>query len=222
MSSSKKTGVVLYQPDRKLLFEQIGRFSRFISGVVVDIGCGGVRRYERLFYYSRYITTDIDASCNPDIVCPIDSIPLQDNSVDSIVCTQVLEHVDDPNAAVKEFYRIQKTGGYCIITVPQWGNLHEEPHDYWRYTKYGISNLFQRNGYEIISIEKRGGFFVTSLQMWIRYFIERFDLYNSFFWKIWNILFRFLGVINGFLDNIDTSNANRTHAIGWAIVVKKI
>jgi len=222
MSLQKKKGVVLFQPDRVLIAKQVQKFAPYLSGTVLDVGSGSFRRYERFLVCEKYLTLDPNPNSGADIISPAEKIQLADASVDSIISTQTLEHVVDPWAVVSEFSRIIKPEGYCLVTVPLWGNLHEEPVDFWRYTKYGLTSLFERAGFSVIVIDQRGGFFTTSAQMWIRYFIDRLSLYDSFFWRIWNIFFRVIGMTGIWLDRIDQSHANRTHAIGWCMVARKL
>ena len=63
-----------------------------------------------------------------------------------MVCTQVLEHVPDPGAALSEFLRVLRPGGRVAISTPLTWFLHETPHDYYRYTSYGLTHLSTRPG----------------------------------------------------------------------------
>ncbi len=80
----------IFQPDRILLRRQVKNFSSYIKGKVLDIGAGEYTRYRDLFDCDEYIKMDVKKGENVDIVGDIESIPFGDESVDSIVCTQVL------------------------------------------------------------------------------------------------------------------------------------
>lgn len=114
----------MFQPDRYLLKQQIEKNAPYIRGIVLDAGSGEIRRYKSFFKFEKYITLDINSAVRPDIVGSVENIPLENKSVDSIVSTQVLEHIKDPQKAINEFYRILKPGGCCLITVPQSSELH--------------------------------------------------------------------------------------------------
>ncbi len=211
-----------FQPDRYLLKKQIKKNSHFIKGVVLDAGSGNSRRYKSFFKFDKYMTLDINSSGKPDIVGSVENIPLDNDSVDSVVSTQVLEHIKNPPKAVEEFYRILKPGGYCLATVPQYSELHEEPDDYFRFTKFGLEELFKNAGFKTILIERRGGFWVSQIQMKIRYLIDLLNLNKSKSLRIFfNPIFAIGGYLSIWLDDFDKSRANQKHALGWLIVAKK-
>ena len=214
---------MILQPDRYLLKKQIKANTHYIKGVVLDAGSGDGERYKSFFNFEKYITLDIDASYGADIVGSVEDVPLGDNSVDSVVSTQVLEHVKNPQKAVHEFYRVLKPGGYCLVTVPQLNELHSEPHDYFRFTKFGLEEIFGSAGFKVILIDQRGGFWSANMQMKIRYAIDLFRLQKI---RPLRWIFQPLIWLNGMtavlFDYFDKSRANRKHAIGWLIVAKKL
>jgi SAM-dependent methyltransferase len=212
----------IFQPDRHLLKKQIQEFGHYVVGRTLDVGAGGFSRYEKFFNSSEYVKMDIGADDNLDVVGSADNIPLDDNSFDSVVSTQVFEHLRDPFKAATEIARVLKTGGVCLLTVPQWNELHEEPHDYYRYTKFGISEIFEKRGFETIVIDQRGGFFVTLFQIKVRYLLDRFHLHDhKFIGRIFSRLFKIGTSMALWLDKKDKSLANKKHAIGWLFVLRK-
>ncbi|MDD5679708.1 MAG: class I SAM-dependent methyltransferase [Candidatus Omnitrophica bacterium] len=135
------------------------RYSDYLSGRVLDIGCG-TRPYERyLKKSSEYIGMDESSDVKPDILGSIRDIPFPDGHFDAILCTEVLEHLAEPEIAIKEIKRVLKKEGYLYMTVPQEWCLHYEPDDYFRFTKYGIRYLLEKNGLQIIAIDRIGGIF---------------------------------------------------------------
>lgn len=203
--------------------KQIRNVSHYIQGRVLDLGAGDYNRYGYLFNCDEYLKMDIKPGFNIDVVGSADDIPFPERHFDSIVATQVFEHLSDFDKAAKEVYRVLKTGGILLITVPQWNELHSEPHDYWRYTKFGIKELFEKQGFKMVEIHQRGGYFTTLAQMNIRYLIDRFSLYSRpFLGKIFNQFIKVFGGLMIGLDGLDKSQANRKHTIGWCAVFKKL
>ena len=214
--------MVIFQPERILLRVQIRKYSPYVKGVVLDAGSGKSNRYSDFFdNVSKYITLDIDPDNNPEIIASVEDIPLSDESIDTVISTQVLEHLKSPELAIKEFYRVLKHGGYALVTIPQCGELHEEPNDYFRFTNFGIKYLFENAGFELVNIDQRGGFFSTIAQLKIRYLIDRFDLYDRKLTILFLPIFKLYGKFMIFLDKQDNSSANKKHALGWCLLVQK-
>lgn len=212
----------IFQPDRHLLIEQINKYSHYIKGEVLDVGAGHYSRYEKFFKVQKYIKMDINHSEHVDIVGSVDNIPMSDSSLDSIICTQVFEHIKYPEKSAKELYRVLKKGGHVLLTVPQLNELHEEPHDYFRYTKYGLKSLFEDAGFKVIEMDQRGGFFSSIAQMTIRFLSDYFDLYNKMILgKLIGKIIYILGNFSIYLDKVVKHNANKKHAIGWCCVLEK-
>lgn len=213
---------MIFQPDRYLLKKQIKKYAHYINGTVLDAGSSDGERYKNFFKFEKYLTLDIRSDSGADIIGSVENIPLESSSVDSIISTQVLEHVKNSQKAVAEFYRVLKSGGYCLVTVPQLNELHEEPNDYFRFTKFGLEEIFRSAGFKITLIDQRGGFWSANMQIKTRYTIDLFRL-NKICLIRW-ILQPFI-LLNGILailfDFFDISNANRKHAIGWLIITQK-
>ena len=132
-----------------------------VKGVILDYGCGN-QPYRSLFEGrgERYITADIaqNADASVDlIVAPGERLPLTDASVDTVLSTQVLEHVGDPLHYLSEASRVLRNGGALILTCPASYMLHEEPHDYFRFTRFGLDSLLARSGLEVVRIDTAGG-----------------------------------------------------------------
>lgn len=212
----------IYQVERTLIRKQLTQVAHYIRGDVLDVGGGEKNRYKDLFTFKSFTCLDVYEGPGIDIVASADDIPLPNESKDSVLSTQVLEHVKFPEKCVQEMCRVLKGGGYAVITAPQWNELHDEPNDYWRYTKYGFVELFERNGFKTVEQHQRGGFFAQSAQMTLRYLMDRFSLHtHPIAGRIMSRLFWMLGSFAIFLDRLDTSAANRKHAIGWCFVFQK-
>lgn len=211
----------IYHISRSLLQEQVKKFGHYMNGRVLDAGSGGYSRYKHLLSCQSIVRMDIAAGSNVDVVGSADAMPFEDGEFDAVLSTQVFEHLEYPEKAATEIFRVLKHGGHVLITAPQWNELHEEPHDYWRYTCFGLKSLFERNGFSVIAYEQCGGFFSTRAQMGMRYLIDRFELYQRWWYRPASFIFKIWGKCAIWLDKVDTSVANRKHTIGWIFIFKK-
>jgi SAM-dependent methyltransferase len=212
----------IFQPDRYLLQEQIKKVAHYMGGAMLDIGAGEFNRYERHFKRTSYVKMDVHAGPNVDVVGSIEKMPFEAESFDSVVCTQVFEHIPHPQKGAEEVFRVLKKGGYFLMTVPQMNELHEEPHDYFRYTNFGLKTLFEDVGFTLVSVEARGGYFTTMSQMVCRYMLDRFRLHKRpFLGRIASPCFKIMTSCAFFLDRVDKSAANKKHTIGWCVICKK-
>ncbi len=141
------------------------------QGLLLDLGCGKVPLYQ---IYKDYIADNIciDWKNTPhqsehlDYECDLNrGIPLPDEHVDTILLTDVLEHVCDPDCLLDEIRRVLKTNGKLILTVPFLYGIHEEPHDYFRYTKFKLMDFCRENQLELLLLESYGGFLETLLDL---------------------------------------------------------
>ena len=95
-----------------------------------------------------------------DIVSDILTIPLPDQSVDAIMCTEVLEHIPDPIGAIKEFSRLLKSGGYLLLTAPFASLTHFAPYHFSSgFSRFFYEKHLPENGFEITDLQFNGNFF---------------------------------------------------------------
>ncbi len=95
-----------------------------------------------------------------DIVCDITSIPELDASFDAVLCVEVLEHLSDPVAAIKEMSRLLRRGGQIILTAPFCSLTHFAPyHFYTGFNRYFYENTLSKHGFEILEMEENGNYF---------------------------------------------------------------
>jgi SAM-dependent methyltransferase len=151
----------------------------YFHGKLLDVGCG--TKTKKLLVgdlVDEYIGLDHKDSLhdlsNIDLMGTVYEIPVESKSFDCVLCTSVLEHLEEPELAIKECYRALKPGGFAIYSVPFIWHLHEEPRDFYRFTKYGLKYLFEKVGFEIIEIKALSGFWVTFGQLFI-YNLYRFN-----------------------------------------------
>jgi len=134
------------------------RESQNVNGTLVDFGCGQ-KIYKNLFVnVSKYVGVDLYNE-SADLKEDIKQTSLHEDYADFGLCNQVIEHDAMPEMIIREISRVLKNNGVLLLTAPQMGRLHGEPHDYYRYTKWGLVYLLEKNEFEILSIEAHGGFF---------------------------------------------------------------
>ncbi len=107
---------------------------------VLDIGSGG-SSYDR--YFPNRVSVDIDPLRKPDIVADAHNLPFKDGEFEFVLCTEVLEHLKDPKRAISEMNRVLNRGGMLVLTTRFVYPVHDAPNDYWRFTKYGLRELFK-------------------------------------------------------------------------------
>jgi SAM-dependent methyltransferase len=113
---------------------------------VLDVGCG-IRPYFPYFepYASEYVGVDI-ANPAADLEGSVEALPVPEASFDVVLCTQVLEHVGDPEQAVHELSRVTAPGGRVLASTHGVQVYHPSPTDYWRWTHSGLARLFEEGG----------------------------------------------------------------------------
>jgi 2-polyprenyl-3-methyl-5-hydroxy-6-metoxy-1,4-benzoquinol methylase len=133
---------------------------------VLDAGAGD-GRYRTLFAHTHYEATDfcqVDKRYNfqkLDFVAHLQWLPTDAAAYDMIICTQVLEHLSEPALVLGQLQRALKPGGALWLSAPLFYAEHEAPHDYFRYTQYGLRHLLENAGFEVIQIEWLEGYYGT-------------------------------------------------------------
>ncbi len=133
---------------------------KYVKGKLIDLGCGDApfkRKIEGLV--TRYDTLDLfPRRTELTYVSDIQDMPaVPSASYNSAICLEVLEHVADPFRAIREIYRILAPGGVLIASAPHLSRLHDPPHDYFRYTNFGLQSMLEQVGFRIVCIRQRGG-----------------------------------------------------------------
>lgn len=141
---------------------------RDIKGVLLDIGCGDLPYRELCNNVDKYVGLDREVRFRPqenfDVIFGIGNateLPFKMDSFDTILSTQVIEHLSQPLFFFKECYRVLKPGGTGIMTFPLVNPLHELPDDYWRYTEYGLRQLCLLCGLKVEKVKPMGGGWTT-------------------------------------------------------------
>ncbi len=134
---------------------------------ILDAGAGECV-YKKYFSHCQYVAVDAavgDADwdySHLDFVAPLDKLPFEAKEFDAILCTEVIEHLDDPLRCLSEMSRVLKDGGVLMVTVPFFHHEHQTPYDFFRYTSYGLKVLLERAGFASgkIKVQPFGGVFL--------------------------------------------------------------
>ena len=140
-----------------------------ITGRTLDIGCG-TKPYEKYFNCREYVGLEIETTLNrvqkkADYFYDGQKFPFANAEFDSVVTNQVLEHVFNPDEFLSEIYRVLKTGGKLLLTVPFVWDEHEQPYDYARYSSFGLKSLLEKHGFEIVKHSKSVNDFGAVIQL---------------------------------------------------------
>ena len=133
---------------------------KYAHGKLIDIGCGDMP-YKGVLVNKVELYDSIDIERRAPDVKYLGDVHNMDvlasDSYDTAICLEVLEHIRDPFKALGEICRVLKKNGILILSVPHLSRLHEEPHDYFRYTKYGLQSSVEGAGFKVLSVTPGGG-----------------------------------------------------------------
>lgn len=132
-------------------------------GVLLDVGCG-TRPFTSLFAgrVTRYLGLDLPGSrftghVPPDVFGRAEALPVRDGSVDTVLAMSVTTYLPEPIVALEEARRVLRPGGALIVEFTQMAPLHDAPHDYFRFTRFGATHLLERAGFEPLAFVPIGG-----------------------------------------------------------------
>ena len=149
----------------------------YARGRLLDVGCGE-KPYRAIFapFVAEHIGLDhvdtLHDHAAIDLYGHADAIPAEALSFDTVLCTAVLEHVEEPARAAAEMHRVLRPRGVVILTAPLFWHIHEAPRDFYRYTEYGLRYLLTKAGFEIQEMVPLSGFVVTFGQEMV-YFLRQ-------------------------------------------------
>lgn len=154
------------------------KHSSIIRGQVIDLGCGEMPYREWILQHSlSYQGVDWSATMHElraDVLADLNNVlPIKDEVADTVISLSVIEHLSNPQLMLNESYRILKKNGSLLMQVPWQWQIHEAPHDYYRYTSFGLLKMLKKAGYVNIKIEPQSGFF-TMMVLKMNYFSRRF------------------------------------------------
>jgi len=212
---------VFYHHD---LFEA---FDTYASGRMLDIGCGN-KPYKNQIgnKVTEYVGCDIIQSSENcvDVLCEATHIPLPDESFDTVISTQTIEHVADHQALVNEAARLLKSGGYFIVSGPMYWPLHEEPYDFFRITKHGFRYVLGKAGLEVVEEKSNGGKWSLAGQALIHALYPEVYFKKGLKTKVIRKLFNMWGGLermNHFFEKMDRKYKNEVNTMNYVFIARK-
>jgi SAM-dependent methyltransferase len=194
----RKTPFNPFWLDARHLRRSVARLAGHASGRLLDVGVGE-RPYAALFgpRVSRYVgleyppaaenlSPDITGARSANLKGAVDvwgdggALPFRDASFDTVLCTELLEHVPDPDRCLAEIARALRPGGALLMTVPFISALHALPYDFWRFTPAGLTALLTRHGLVVESLVPRGNVASAAASMTTQYLLRAVGARHEF------------------------------------------
>lgn len=192
--------------------EVISKFLPHIEGRVLDLGAGSAKYKEMILKKaSEYRSCDAVKNKNIDDVCDVLNLTYPPESFDTVISTQVMEHVSNPYQMAEQIFKVLKPGGHVIVTAPFLIPLHSDPGDYFRFTAGGLCEIFKQSSFSIIESGHYGGFFMVLSEM------IHFSFFNPYSNKS-SRLMSFIEKIAKILNNIFTA---KTIYVNSFVIAKK-
>lgn len=142
---------------------------------ILDYGSGN-SPYQNLFKYKNYIKADIAQNCDNSIDLILsgneEPILLNDNTVNCILCMDVLEHSGNIETILNDFYRLLKVNGIVLISIPFMYREHEMPNDLLRYTSSGLLKVIKNTKFDLLSLDKIGNTTYVLYSLWLESIIK--------------------------------------------------
>lgn len=182
-------------------------------GRMLDIGCGN-KPFERAFsgHVSAHFGCDVvqSSESRADVICPATDLPFKDESYGTVLITQVIEHVADHQAMLREAFRVLQSSGVIILSGPMYWPLHEEPYDFFRFTEHGLRFLLEKTGFTEIEVVNNGGKWALCGQVLI-HTIGNTRLGRRFV----------IRAINRLFAHLDDSHPTRDNPMNYVVVARK-
>ncbi|MGQ9634763.1 MAG: class I SAM-dependent methyltransferase [Bryobacteraceae bacterium] len=186
---------------------------------VLDAGAGEAR-HRAAFAGQRYVAADLGIG-DPewdygrlDVIADLRALPFRDGAFDACLNIVTLEHIPDPQQALAEMARILKPGGKLLLAAPQEWEIHQVPHDYYRFTRHALAALLEQAGFTKYRIEAAGGFF----RLLARRCLNSLQFFPALLWPLAALIFVPAGLILPLLDFLDRE---RNFTLGYLCFAEK-
>lgn len=193
---------------------------KYVFGKLLDLGCGNLPLYGMYKDYSNdIISADWSVTEKNRLFLDLrvdlnKGLPIADSTFDTILLTDVLEHIANPFSLWQEMTRILKPDGKLIIGVPFFHLLHEEPFDYFRYTEFSLNLFSKENNLKIIELYPYGG----SLEI-LMDFIAKHLAFSKILSKIYYLFCKAL--LNTKISKKIYSRTSNKYPLGYCMVLQK-
>ena len=183
---------------------------------VLDFGAADSPYREKLPTGVVFIAADLAGNPRADVeIAPDGTLPLEDASVDAVLSTQVLEHVEDPGHYLAEAFRVLRPGGRMLLSTHGMMFFHPDPVDYWRWTGSGLQRAVAAAGFEVVRFEGIMGLGATGAQM----------VQEAFYWRMPRRLAPLFALVMQSLarlfDRLETDRGRESNAMVFALVAAK-
>jgi SAM-dependent methyltransferase len=196
------------------LFADLARASVHAHGKLLDVGCGNKPFAEMLHNrVTEYVGCDAVQSSEQvtDVICLATELPFREASYDTVLVTQVIEHVADHQALLRETFRVLRSDGVLILSGPMYWPLHGEPYDFFRFTEHGLRFLLERTGFSRIEIANNGGKWALCGQVLVHTLLTtRLRRYKFL-----------VGAINRVFAYLDDRSPTRDNPMNYVVVARK-
>lgn len=203
-----------------ILPQAIGRLIESLrlvpSSRVLDFGCAD-QPYRKFFTDDvQYVGADLEGNALAEVVIDDSGcLKVEDNTMDAVLSTQVLEHVSDPALYLRESLRVLKPGGQLLLSTHGMMVLHRDPVDYWRWTSDGLRHVVEQAGFEVTHFEGLMGLGATGVQF----------LQDATVLKLPRFMRRgFIMIMQCFValaDRLDSDESRGLNALVFAVIARK-
>lgn len=200
---------------------EVARFAKGLAkgARVLDAGAGEAR-HEGYFGHAKYVAFDLAVGDTAwdysklDAVGDLASLPFRDESFDGALNIVTLEHVREPQAVIAELARVLKPGARLLLIVPLEWEVHQAPHDYFRYTRYGVAHLASEAGLTVERCDPVGGYFRLMARRWL----NGLQFFPALLFPIAALMIAPMALILPLLDGLDQ---RRDFTLGYVAVLRK-
>jgi len=191
---------------------------RHFRGRLLEIGCGAKQKALLVGdLVAEHVGLDHPGSPHgtaaADLVGTAYAIPAADACFDCALSTAVLEHLEEPEIALREARRVLRPGGVAVFTAPLFWPVHEAPRDFYRYTRFGLEHLLRKAGFEVLELEPLAGFFTTAAALATGY-LARFGR-----GRLRPLVALACGVTNATLPRLDALPRLRDERFTWMYLI---